>query len=49
MTGKKTNNYRTAQSFGGFRIARKLVEKILATDHTNNSSLIELDKTLADC
>ena len=30
------------QNFGGFRSARKLVEKILAADHTNNSSLFGL-------
>ena len=41
----------TAQNFGGFGAARKLVEKILAADHTNNSSLLELTTfgTLADC
>ena len=42
------------QNFGGFRTARKLVEKILTADHTNNSSLFEslqhlADKTLVDC
>ena len=30
------------QSFGGFRTARKLVEKSLAVDRTNNSSLLDL-------
>ena len=41
----------TAQNFGEFGTARKLVEKILAADHTNNSSLLELTTfgTLADC
>ena len=40
--------YHTAQyfgwtkNFGGFGTARKLVEKILTADHTNNSSLLEL-------
>ena len=34
--------YCTAQNFGGFETARKLVEKILAADHINNSSLLEL-------
>ena len=33
--------YRTAQNFGRFGTTRKL-EKILAADHTNNSSLLEL-------
>ena len=36
--------YRTAQNFGGIRIARKLVEKFLVPDHINNSSLLELTK-----
>ena len=30
------------QNFGRFGTARKLVEKILAADHTNNNSLLEL-------
>ena len=30
------------ENFGRFGTARKLVEKILAADHTNNSSLLEL-------
>ena len=30
------------QNFSGFGTARKLVEKILAADHTNDSSLFEL-------
>ena len=33
--------YRTAQNFGRFGIARKLVKKILAADHINNSSLLQ--------
>ena len=42
--------YRTAQNFGGqnfcrFRTARKLVKKILAADHANNSSLFEHTRT----
>ena len=36
------NGYRTAQNFGKFGTVRKLVEKILAADHTNNGSLFEL-------
>ena len=36
--------YSTAQNFGGFGAARKLVEKILA-DHINASSLFELIRT----
>ena len=43
-------HYHTAQNFGKFGAVRKLVETILATDHTNNSYLQNLaDKTLADC
>ena len=34
--------YCTAQNFGRFGTARKLAEKILVADHTNNSSLLEL-------
>ena len=30
------------QNIGKFGTARKLVEKILAADHTNNGSLFEL-------
>ena len=37
--------YHTAQNFRGFETAGKLVEKILAADHTNNSSLFELTRT----
>ena len=37
--------YCTAQNFGGFETARKLVEKTLAADHTNNNSLFELTRT----
>ena len=32
------------ENFGGFETARKL-KKILAADHTNNSSLFELTRT----
>ena len=39
---KCSDCYHTAQHFGEFGTARKLVEKILAADHTNNSSLLEL-------
>ena len=42
--------YCTAQNFGGrelwrFETVRKLVEKIFAANHTNNSSLFELTRT----
>ena len=30
------------KTFGGFGTARKLTEKILVADHTNNSSLLAL-------
>ena len=39
---KQPIHYHTAQNFSRFRTARKLVEKILVADHTNNSSLFEL-------
>ena len=35
-------HYCMAQNLGRFGTARKLVEKILAADHTKNSSLFEL-------
>ena len=33
------------ENFGRLGTARKLMEKILAADHTNNSSLFELTRT----
>ena len=45
--GQSTVQHNTlpGKNFARFEIARKLAEKILAADHTNNSSLFELTRT----
>ena len=45
LINNKVHSYCTAQNFGRFRIARKLVEKILAADHANDSSVFEITRT----